>query len=110
MRVDAPLWWVPQLEAVADRPVFLLDARSVADAFHVGVGDARVLADFAEEVLAVNELQWSPEEGLERKSTLIEFFILALRDELDDVGFVETAEVAEALRDAVERAWSGNNE
>ena len=74
------------------------------------MSNAGVLVDLAENVLAINELKPTAPDRPERESQALEFPLLAVGHELDDLRFVQTAEVVEALPDSVQRAWAWDDE
>src|SRR6266850_3227923 len=71
--IDGPLRWIPIGQHFFGRLVKLLDAFPTAQPFNVRMCKPRVLADFAKEVLAVDELQRTAPQRLERDAQALEF-------------------------------------
>jgi hypothetical protein len=72
--------------------------------------DAGVLADLAEEVLAVNQLKRSSPQRLEFNAKSVEVVTGGVGDCTDNVRRRYVVRIGEALRDSVVRAGSGDYE
>ena len=107
--VDAPLGWEPVIQRLRRGPVHLLDPGTIICSPDFRVHHAGVLGHFAEEVLAVDQLEGPSPQGMELQSQPFELLFLPVRDKFDDVCLVEAAEVAESLADAVQRPGSRYN-
>src|SRR5688500_9129060 len=83
--VDAPLRRIPEADRGRVGLVDLLDPRPTADALNGGVRDASVLVGFAEEVLAVDELQGTAPQRAELDAQPLQFSLLVLRDPTNNV-------------------------
>ena len=74
------------------------------------MGDPRVFVDFAEEVLAIDQLQPSSEQPAEFESKAYEVLLLRLCHVADDLGLDAARAATETLIDAIPRAGARDDE
>lgn len=109
--VEVPAWRENgRRNPLAAAAIDLLDSGSAGQSGGLRMRHARVFGNFTEEVLAVNRLQPTAEQCLERQARALERALLLIADALNHVFRRQCAGRREAFGDAVERARAGHHE
>src|SRR5437016_3095428 len=107
--VQPPLRRKPWFVQRAARAEPLLDLPAAAYAAHVRMSDARILVDFAEEILAIYPLEPSTPQAGKRKPKPVELLFLPIGDERDCLRRRQSAEIRKAFPDAISGPWTGHH-
>ena len=97
--VDVPLGWVPLRKRTGVGYVALLDTGPFGRPWGLGVRDAGVLVDLAEQVLVVDEVKLTTPQLAEGKTEPVELGFAQFVDRADEVSVVQARRVGEALAD-----------
>src|SRR4051794_4313573 len=90
-------------------PKLLLDLRAARYSTDVRMSHTGVLIDFAEEILAIDQLKPAPPQVREGKSKSSEFNLLSVSHESDYFRVVQAPSVGETLPDAINRPRPRND-